>query len=155
MATNITFLCHRRNPTTGVTGEQSAVISVNDQTVNPMDPPLNIVSISAASPGVVTFDRAHRLTTGDKVVIAGSACAPTVDGERTVTVVAATTASMGVNTTGAQAVPGGQASRTATTVTADNARRIPIDATTANANGILPGIYENVGAATFRLQGAV
>jgi hypothetical protein len=59
-----------------------------------------ITSNSIANPSVVTTPVPHGLTTGDIVVIAGVATSsPTINGERTVTVISTTTFSVPVNVT--------------------------------------------------------
>lgn len=57
-----------------------------------------ISAISIAAAAVVTAI-GHGLNTGDKIVIANSNCTPTIDGERTVTVLTADTFSVPVTTT--------------------------------------------------------
>lgn len=59
-----------------------------------------ITSNSIANPSVVTTPVPHGLTTGDVILIAGVATSsPTINGERTVTVISATTFSVPVNVT--------------------------------------------------------
>jgi hypothetical protein len=59
-----------------------------------------ITSNSIANPTVVTTPVAHGLTTGDVILIAGVATSsPTINGERTVTVISTTTFSVPVNVT--------------------------------------------------------
>lgn len=58
-----------------------------------------IASNSVANPTVVTTTVPHGLTTGETVLISGSNSTPTIDGERTVTVLTATTFSVPVNVT--------------------------------------------------------
>lgn len=77
-----------------------------DELSNPSPTPISaaltgtITAISAASPGVVTCED-HGLTTGDVIYIHSSDSTPTIDGERTVTVVDPDTFTVGVNTSGA------------------------------------------------------
>jgi hypothetical protein len=59
-----------------------------------------ITSNSIANPSVVTTPIAHGLTTGDVILISGVASSsPTINGERTVTVISPTTFSVPVNVT--------------------------------------------------------
>lgn len=66
-------------------------------------PPLpdvqRITSNSMANPTVITTPSAHGLTTGDVIQIFDSNSTPTIDGERTVTVISPTTFSVAVNVT--------------------------------------------------------
>jgi hypothetical protein len=58
-----------------------------------------IFEVGPANPAPVTTSYPHGLVTGDSVVIAGTACSPTIDGTRTVTVTSATTFTVPVNVT--------------------------------------------------------
>lgn len=147
MATNVTLTDYGPNLSGG--SEISATFSAADQVINPNSPPVPIASISAASPGVITTVLAHGLVTGDHVIIVGSTCAPTYDGDRTVTVTGTNTFTGAVNTTGAGGAQG-TTRRTQTTVTADLARTLLISASDAATSGMPQGTYEKVGLATFR-----
>lgn len=71
-----------------------------DQNDNGMVPLQAITSNSLANPSVVTTPAAHGLITGDVVMIAGVITSnPTINGERTVTVISPTTFSVPVNVT--------------------------------------------------------
>lgn len=58
-----------------------------------------ITDISVANPTVITTDRAHGRTTGDKIFIYNSDSTPVVDGEYEVTVISSTTFSIAVDVT--------------------------------------------------------
>lgn len=58
-----------------------------------------IVSNTLANPTVITTTNAHGLTTGDVIQVFGSNSTPTINGERTVTVLSPTTFSVPVNVT--------------------------------------------------------
>lgn len=60
---------------------------------------VNLTSSSVANPTVVTTATAHGLLTGDTVTIAGHSSTPTINGDRTVTVVSPTTFTVAVNVT--------------------------------------------------------
>jgi len=71
-----------------------------DYTLDSSQRVIPITSNSIANPTVVTTPVPHGLTTGDKILIAGVATsAPTINGERTVTVISPTTFSVPVNVT--------------------------------------------------------
>lgn len=71
-----------------------------------------ITSNSQANPTVVTTPVPHLLTTGDTVLIAGvSGSSPTINGERTVTVISSTTFSVPVDTSGGSGGTGGSFTR--------------------------------------------
>lgn len=71
-----------------------------DYTLDPSQPTMPITSNSIANPTIVTTPVPHGLTTGDIILIAGVATSsPTINGERTVTVVSPTTFSVPVNVT--------------------------------------------------------
>lgn len=75
-----------------------------DYTLDPSQRVIPITSNSIANPSVVTTPVAHGLATGDIILISGVAgSTPTINGERTVTVISPTTFSVPVNVTG----PGG------------------------------------------------
>jgi len=60
---------------------------------------INITSNTMANPTVITTPAAHGLTTGDIIQVFDSNSTPTIDGERTVTVISPTTFSVAVNVT--------------------------------------------------------
>lgn len=71
-----------------------------DYTLDPENRAINIVANTLANPSVVQTSKPHGLTTGQKVLIAGVATSsPTINGERTATVVDATHFSVPVNVT--------------------------------------------------------
>lgn len=71
-----------------------------DNTADTTQIAVAITSSSVANPSVITTAVPHNLTTGDTVLIAGhSGSTPTINGERTVTVISATTFSIPVNVT--------------------------------------------------------
>lgn len=71
-----------------------------DYTLDVNNRSIGITSNSIANPSVVTTDKAHGLTTGDIVFIAGvTLSTPTINGQRTVTVISPTTFSVAVNVT--------------------------------------------------------
>jgi hypothetical protein len=71
-----------------------------DYTLDPTQTPIAITANSLANPSVVTTAVPHGLTTGDIILIAGVITSnPTINGERTVTVLSATTFSVPVNVT--------------------------------------------------------
>jgi hypothetical protein len=71
-----------------------------DNALDPNDVAISITSSSVANPTVVTTAQPHKLTTGDTVIIAGhTGASPTINGERTVTVVTPTTFTVAVNVT--------------------------------------------------------
>lgn len=72
-------------------------IGMYDAAGNPLN--VAIASASAASPSVIVTTAKHGRTTGDKVFISDSDTTPTLDGERTVTVISATSFSVPVAVT--------------------------------------------------------
>lgn len=79
-----------------------------DYTADTLQRVMPITSNSQANPTVVTTPVPHGLTTGDIILIAGvSGSSPTINGERTVTVISATTFSVPVNTSGGTGGTGG------------------------------------------------
>jgi hypothetical protein len=71
-----------------------------DYTLDSTQRVIPITSNSIANPTVVTTPVPHGLTTGDIILISGvSTSSPTINGERTVTVITATTFSVPVNVT--------------------------------------------------------
>jgi hypothetical protein len=85
------------SPATPATGTITAGVTT-DYTRDPMNASIPITSNSAASPSIVTTPVAHKLTTGDKVLIAGVVGSNAdINGERTVTVISATTFSVPVD----------------------------------------------------------
>ncbi len=64
-------------------------------------PCLDIVSVTLASPAVVTTASPHNLVTGDRVYISDTDSTPALNGGRVVTVIDSTSFSVGVDTTGA------------------------------------------------------
>lgn len=82
------------------TGGSGAADTPVDFTLYDGNRAINITSNTLANPSVVTTEKPHGLTTGDKVFIAGVATSsPTINGERTVTVISTTTFSVPVNVT--------------------------------------------------------
>jgi len=80
------------------TGGAGATDAPVDYTTDSVNRSINITSNSIANPTVVTAASVHGLTTGDKVLIAGViTSSPTINGERTVTVISPTTFSVPVN----------------------------------------------------------
>lgn len=74
--------------------------TVVDYTLDPSQRVIPITSNSIANPTVVTTPVAHGLTTGDIILISGVATSdPTINGQRTVTVISTTTFSVPVNVT--------------------------------------------------------
>jgi hypothetical protein len=78
-----------------------------DYTLDSSQRSIPIASISTANPGVVSTSVPHGLTTGQKVLIAGTTTTPSVTGQQTVTVITPTTFSVPVNVTSGQAGAGG------------------------------------------------
>lgn len=78
-----------------------------DYTLDASQRAIPIASISTANPGVVTTSVPHGLTTGQKILIAGTTTTPTVNAQQTVTVLTTTTFSVPVNVTSGQAGAGG------------------------------------------------
>lgn len=71
-----------------------------DYTTDPAQTAIPITSNSIANPSVVTTAVPHGLTTGDIILISGvSTSSPTINGQRTVTVISTTTFSVAVNVT--------------------------------------------------------
>lgn len=71
-----------------------------DYTLDPTQRVIPITSNSIANPSVVTTPVPHGLTTGDIILISGVATSsPTINGQRTVTVISSTTFSVTVNVT--------------------------------------------------------
>jgi hypothetical protein len=71
-----------------------------DYASDPSQYTIPITSNSVANPSVVTTPVPHGLTTGQVIVISGvSTSSPTINGERTVTVLSSTTFSVAVNVT--------------------------------------------------------
>ena len=68
----------------------------------------SIVSITLASPGVITTDAPHNLVTGDRVYLSGTDSTPALNGGRVVTVLSSTTFEVGVDTSGAGTANTGQ-----------------------------------------------
>lgn len=79
-------------------------VGMYDANGNPLD--VAISSVSAANPAVVTTSRVHGRATGDKVYIYDSDSTPSIDGERTVTVLTTKTFSVPVNVTAAGTAKG-------------------------------------------------
>jgi len=74
--------------------------TVVDYTLDPSNVATPITSNTLANPSVVTTPIPHTLTTGDVILIAGVATSnPTINGERTVTVISPTSFSVPVNVT--------------------------------------------------------
>lgn len=79
-----------------------------DYTTDTQQRVIPITSNSQANPTVITTTVPHGLTTGDKILIAGnSGSSPTINGERTVTVISTTTFSVPVNTSAGTGGTGG------------------------------------------------
>lgn len=79
-----------------------------DYTTDPTNLAIPITSNTQANPSVITTPVPHRLTTGDVILIAGvTGSSPTINGERTVTVLSSTTFSVPVNTSAGSAGTGG------------------------------------------------
>jgi hypothetical protein len=78
-----------------------------DYTLDSSQRAIPIASISTANPGVVTTSVPHGLTTGQKVLISGTATTPSVNAQQTVTVISTTQFSVPVNVTSGQAGAGG------------------------------------------------
>lgn len=70
-----------------------------DYTTDPSQRVIPITSNSVANPTVVTTSVPHGLATGDLILISGSNSTPTIDGQRAVTVISATTFSVPINVT--------------------------------------------------------
>jgi hypothetical protein len=86
-------------PSSPATGTITGGVTT-DYTLDPMNLSVPITSNSAANPSVVTTPVAHKLTTGDKILISGVATSnPTINGAQTVTVISAMTFSVPVNVT--------------------------------------------------------
>ncbi len=81
------------------TGGAGATDAPVDYTTDVGQRVVDISSNSVANPTVITASGAHGLTTGDTILISGSNSTPTIDGERTVTVISSTTFSVAVNVT--------------------------------------------------------
>lgn len=80
-----------------------------DYTTDPTQRVIAITSNTQANPTVVTTPVPHGLTTGDKILISGVVGSnPTINGERTVTVLTATTFSVPVDTSAGAGGNGGQ-----------------------------------------------
>lgn len=80
-----------------------------DYTTDPTNLAVPITSNSMAAASVVTTPVPHKLTTGDVVLISGvSTSSPAINGERTVTVLSATTFSVAVDTSAGAGGTGGQ-----------------------------------------------
>ncbi len=74
--------------------------TVADYTLDPSQVTIPLTSNSIANPSVVTTPNPHGLTSGDIILISGvSTSSPTINGERTVTVLSTTTFSVPVNVT--------------------------------------------------------
>jgi hypothetical protein len=85
------------SPATPATGTITGGVTT-DYTLDPTNLSIPITSNSAASPSIVTTPVAHKLTTGDKVLISGVASSNAdINGARTVTVISATTFSVPVD----------------------------------------------------------
>jgi hypothetical protein len=79
-----------------------------DFTADPTQRVIPITSNSQANPTVVTTPVPHGLTTGQVILISGvAASSPTINGERTVTVISETTFSVPVDTSAGSAGTGG------------------------------------------------
>lgn len=79
-----------------------------DYTLDPSQQVIPIASNSQANPSVVTTSIPHGLTTGDIVLISGvSGSSPTINGQRTVTVLSTTTFSVAVDTSAGAGGTGG------------------------------------------------
>lgn len=82
--------------------------TVVDFALDPSQITVPITSNSQANPTVITTPVPHGLSTGHVILIAGvSGSSPTINGERTVTVISATTFSVPVDTSGGSAGTGG------------------------------------------------
>lgn len=82
---------------TGGAGVADAPI---DYTTDPVNRAINIASNTLANPSVVTTTKPHGLTSGDVILIAGViTSSPTINGQRTVTVISSLTFSVPVNVT--------------------------------------------------------
>lgn len=82
--------------------------TVTDYTLDPSQRVIPIASNSQANPSVVTTPVAHGLASGDIILISGVATSsPTINGERTVTVINATQFSVPVDTSAGAAGTGG------------------------------------------------
>lgn len=82
------------------TGGANATDAPVDYTTDNVQRPIPITSNTAANPSIVTCPIAHGLTTGQIVLISGVATSsPTINGQRTVTVISPTTFSVPVNVT--------------------------------------------------------
>jgi len=82
--------------------------TVTDYTLDPSQRVIPITSNTQANPSVVTTPVVHGLTTGDIILISGVATSsPTINGERTVTVISTTTFSVAVDTSAGAAGTGG------------------------------------------------
>lgn len=82
---------------TGGAGADDAPV---DYTEDPAQTPIPITSNSVANPTIVTCTSPHNLTNGDIILVSGvSGSTPTINGERTVTVLGPLTFSIPVNVT--------------------------------------------------------
>jgi hypothetical protein len=82
------------------TGGSNATDAPVDYTLDPQQTPIPITSNSIANPTVITCPIPHRLTSGQIILISGvSGGSPTINGQRTVTVINSTTFSVPVNAT--------------------------------------------------------
>ena len=118
-------------------------------------PKLAIISISLASPAVVTTSEEHRLKTGNYAYLSLTDCTPTINGGRFVTVLSPTTFSVGVDTTGAGTANTGE-------VFNENFKNADfiIDSYTANnypsyLGVVLTGEKFNIGEGRFTLNSAL
>ena len=64
-------------------------------------PCIDIVSVTLATPAVITTASPHNLVTGDRIYVSDTDSTPELNGSRIVTVLSSTTFSVGVDTTGA------------------------------------------------------
>ncbi len=79
------------------TGGAGATDAPVDYTLDELNRRITITSNTLANPTVVTSQKPHGLTTGDKIFVSGSNSTPTIDGERTVTVTGLSTFTIPVN----------------------------------------------------------
>lgn len=90
------------------TGGANATDAPVDYTLDPVQRVINITSNSQANPTVVTTSKAHGLATNDIILISGViTSSPTINGQRTVTVISPTTFSVPIDTSAGAAGTGG------------------------------------------------
>lgn len=93
---------------TAKAADWSTVSADFDSTTDPTLRVIPITSNTQANPTVITTPVTHGLTTGDVIVISGeTGSSPTINGERTVTVISTTTFSVPVNTSAGTGGTGG------------------------------------------------